>query len=212
MTANKNPQDSLIEYKLLLIGESNVGKTTIFNKYIFNKLDKNTGSTIGVDFEAKNFPYKNKKYSIKLFDTAGQERFHSVTRAYYHMGDAYLIVFDLTNENSLKEIPNWINSLKAEKEDSKFIIIGNKNDLKNQISQDVINEYLKDYKHLLIKTSAIKNENIKESIYKIIDLIEGDDNNLENKDDNDEQNENVIKISKKKGKTRDNSKSKVKCC
>ena len=71
---------------------------------------------------------------------------------------------------------------------------------------------MKDYKHLLIKTSAIKNENIKESIYKIIDLIEGDDNNLENKDDNDEQNENVIKISKKIGKTRDNSKSKVKCC
>ena len=212
MTANKNPQDSLIEYKLLLIGESNVVKTTIFNKYIFNKLDKNTGSTIGVDFEAKNFSYKNKKYSIKLFDTAGQERFHSVTRAYYHMGDAYLIVFDLTNENSLKEIPNWINSLKAEKEDSKFIILGNKSDLKNQISQDVINEYLKDYKHLLIKTSAIKNENIKESIYKIIDLIEGDDNNLENKDDNDEQNENVIKISKKIGITRDNSKSKVKCC
>ena len=61
----------------------------------------------------------------------------------------------------------------------------------------LFNEYLKDYKHLLIKTSAIKNENIKESIYKIIDLIEGDDNNLENKDDNDEQNENVIKISKK---------------
>ena len=77
---------------------------------------------------------------------------------------------------------------------------------------NIINEYLKDYKHLLIKTSAIKNENIKESIYKIIDLIEGDDNNLENKDDNDEQNENVIKISKKIGKTRDNSKSKVKCC
>ena len=61
---------------------------------------------------------------------------------------------------------------------------------------------MKDYKHLLIKTSAIKNENIKESIYKIIDLIEGDDNNLENKDDNDEQNENVIKISTTKDKTR----------
>ena len=204
MTANKNPQDSLIEYKLLLIGESNVGKTTIFNKYIFNKLDKNTGSTIGVDFEAKNFSYKNKKYSIKLFDTAGQERFHSVTKAYYHMGDAYLIVFDLTDENSLKAIQNWISSLKEEKEDSKFIIIGNKNDLKNQISEDTINDYLKDYKHLFIKTSALKNQNIKESIHKIIDIIEDDDNN-------DEQNEYAIKITRKKDRIKDNTKSKVKC-
>lgn len=214
MKKKKNPDDPQIEYKLLLIGESNVGKTTIFNKYIFNRLDKNASSTIGVDFEAKNFSYKKKKYSIKLFDTAGQERFHSVTKAYFHMGDAYIIVFDLTNENSLKEIPNWINALKEEKEDPKFIIIGNKNDLKNQISQDVINEYLKDYNHLFIKTSAIKNENIKEAIHKIIDIIEGDDNNLENNDDNDEheQNENVIKINITKDKIKDNNYSNSRCC
>ena len=176
MTANKNPQDSLIEYKLLLIGESNVGKTTIFNKYIFNKLDKNTGSTIGVDFEAKNFSYKNKKYSIKLFDTAGQERFQSVTRAYYHMGDAYLIVFDLTNENSLNSVHDWIKEIQeiCKDPDPIIIILGNKNDLQNiRISDDIIKNKLENYKNkIYIETSAKENTNITHAFEQMIDLIE----------------------------------------
>ena len=209
MQKNQENLKNLTEYKLLLIGESNVGKTTIFNKYIYNKIDKNATSTIGVDFEAKNFTYKNKKYSIKLFDTAGQERFQSLTKAYYHMGEGYLIVFDLTNEYSLKAISKWIDSIKEGKDDPKFIIIGNKNDLKNQISENVINEYLKDYKHLYIKTSAIKNTNIKEAIHKIVDILEGEENNLEN---NDEQQENIKIINNNKQHTSNNAHAKVGCC
>ena len=148
MSKDETALNNFKEYKILLLGESNVGKTTIFNRYIFDRLDKNQGSTIGVDFEAKNFKYKNQTYSIKLFDTAGQERFQSITKAYYHMGDGFLIVFDLTNENSLKAIGDWISSLKEDKKEFKFLIIGNKNDLKNQIPENVINEYLKDYKDI----------------------------------------------------------------
>ena len=185
-----------------------MGKTTIFNRSIFDRLDKNQGSTIGVDFEAKNFKYKNQAYSIKLFDTAGQERFQSITKAYYHMGDGFLIVFDLTNENSLKAIGDWISSLKEDKKEFKFLIIGNKNDLKNQIPENVINEYLKDYKDIYIKTSAIKNENIKESIKKLIDLLDNDENNLENNDNKEE----VIKITNpKKSKTSRKNKN-ARCC
>ena len=209
MQKNQENLKNLIEYKLLLIGESNVGKTTIFNKYIYNKIDKNATSTIGVDFEAKNFTYKNKKYSIKLFDTAGQERFQSLTKAYYHMGEGYLIVFDLTNEYSLKAISKWIDSIKEGKDDPKFIIIGNKNDLKNQISEDVINEYLKDYKHLYIKTSAIKNTNIKEAIHKIVDILDGEENNLEN---NNEQQENIKIINNNKKLTSNNAHANAGCC
>ena len=99
------------EIKLLLLGESSVGKTSIFNRYIYDKMDKNISSSIGVDFETKIIKYRNKKYKIRLFDTAGQERFQSITRSYYHLGDGFLIVFDLTNEHSLNMIQNWIESL-----------------------------------------------------------------------------------------------------
>ena len=208
MSKDETALNNFKEYKILLLGESNVGKTTIFNRYIFDRLDKNQGSTIGVDFEAKNFKYKNQTYSIKLFDTAGQERFQSITKAYYHMGDGFLIVFDLTNENSLKAIGDWISSLKEDKKEFKFLIIGNKNDLKNQIPENVINEYLKDYKDIYIKTSAIKNENIKESIKKLIDLLDNDENNLENNDNKEE----VIKITNpKKSKTSRKNKN-ARCC
>ena len=208
MSKDETALNNFKEYKILLLGESNVGKTTIFNRYIFDRLDKNQGSTIGVDFEAKNFKYKNQAYSIKLFDTAGQERFQSITKAYYHMGDGFLIVFDLTNENSLKAIGDWISSLKEDKKEFKFLIIGNKNDLKNQIPENVINEYLKDYKDIYIKTSAIKNENIKESIKKLIDLLDNDENNLENNDNKEE----VIKITNpKKAKTSRKNKN-ARCC
>ena len=208
MSKDETALNNFKEYKILLLGESNVGKTTIFNRYIFDRLDKNQGSTIGVDFEAKNFKYKNQAYSIKLFDTAGQERFQSITKAYYHMGDGFLIVFDLTNENSLKAIGDWISSLKEDKKEFKFLIIGNKNDLKNQIPENVINEYLKDYKDIYIKTSAMKNENIKESIKKLIDLLDNDENNLEN---NDNKEEVIKRTNPKKPKTSRKNKN-ARCC
>ena len=151
------------EIKLLLLGESSVGKTSIFNRYIYDKMDKNISSSIGVDFETKIIKYRNKKYKIRLFDTAGQERFQSITRSYYHLGDGFLIVFDLTNEHSLNMIQNWIESLQENVEDCKFFIIGNKCDLEDKlIPDDVINTKLKDYnkdKKLLYKTSALTDRN-----------------------------------------------------
>ena len=116
------------EIKLLLLGESNVGKTSIFNKYIYNRNATLSASSIGVDFETKIINYKNRNYKIRLFDTAGQERFQSITYNYYHIGDGFLIVFDLTNEHSLNRIKDWIELLKDKIKNSKFLIIGNKCD------------------------------------------------------------------------------------
>ena len=133
------------EIKLLLLGESNVGKTSIFNKYIYNRNATLSASSIGVDFETKIINYKNKKYKISLFDTAGQERFHSITHSYYHLGDGFLIVFDLTNEHSLNKVKDWIESLNDKVKDSKFMIIGNKCDLKDKlIPENIIENQLKD--------------------------------------------------------------------
>ena len=171
---------SITQYKIVLLGDTNVGKTTIFTRYIHDKVDKNVGSTIGVDFEVKSFTYKKKKYKIKLFDTAGQERFRTITQAYFHMGDAFLIVFDLTNENSLISIHEWIQSVQDAVDNCTFIILGNKSDLVEKlISEDIINEHVKKYKNFFFKTSAIKNKNIKEAISKLIDLL--DEKNIKNR-------------------------------
>ena len=166
------------EFKILLLGESDVGKTSIFKRYLFNNYEEKMMSTIGVELETKILNYNNKNYSITLIDTTGQERFKSITKSYYHMGDGFFIVFDLTNEDSLNAIEEWIDSIRENKENPKIIILGNKDDLKkNRISEEIINNQLEKYKNMIfIKTSAKTNHNIKEAIKKMIDLLENNIN------------------------------------
>ena len=175
----KNNKHNITNYKIILLGETNAGKTTLFSKFIFNKEKFNYISSITVDNETKLFDCNNKKYLITLYDTAGQERFKSITKAYYHMADGFLILFDITDKLSLNAVKDWIEDIKSNNSSNIFLILANKDDLDNKISDDVINETLGEYNHLLLKTSAIKDINVRESLEKIIDMIE-DENNLQN--------------------------------
>jgi len=220
----ENATEDIKEIKLLLLGESNVGKTSIFNKYIYNRNATLSASSIGVDFETKIINYKNKKYKIRLFDTAGQERFHSITIGYYHLGDGFLIVFDLTNEHSLNKIKDWIESLNDKVKDSKFIIIGNKCDLKDKlIPENIIENQLKDYienKKIFYKTSVLKNININKIFEIMIEYIENPESILvesEKKEEvkkviekDEKESEEIISLSKKKNKYNKNKENK--CC
>ena len=197
------------EFKILLLGESDVGKTSIFKRYLFNNYEEKMMSTIGVESETKILNYNNKNYSITLIDTTGQERFKSITKSYYHMGDGFFIVFDLTNEDSLNAIEEWIDSIRENKENPKIIILGNKDDLKkNRISEEIINNQLEKYKNMIfIKTSAKTNHNIKEAIKKIIDLLENNINIGKLHEENKEKKDNIT-LSKKNFKKN----KKERCC
>ena len=197
------------EFKILLLGESDVGKTSIFKRYLFNNYEEKMMSTIGVELETKILNYNNKNYSITLIDTTGQERFKSITKSYYHMGDGFFIVFDLTNEDSLNAIEEWIDSIRENKENPKIIILGNKDDLKkNRISEEIINNQLEKYKNMIfIKTSAKTNHNIKEAIKKMIDLLENNINIEKHHEENKEKKDNIT-LSKKNFKKN----KKERCC
>ena len=197
------------EFKILLLGESDVGKTSIFKRYLFNNYEEKMMSTIGVESETKILNYNNKNYSITLIDTTGQERFKSITKSYYHMGDGFFIVFDLTNEDSLNAIEEWIDSIRENKENPKIIILGNKDDLKkNRISEEIINNQLEKYKNMIfIKTSAKTNHNIKEAIKKMIDLLENNINFEKHREENKEKKDNIT-LSKKNFKKN----KKERCC
>ena len=197
----KSNKPNITNYRIILLGETNAGKTTLFSKFIFNKEKFNYISSITVDNETKLFDYNNKKYSITLYDTAGQERFKSITKAYYHMANGFLILFDITDKLSLNAVKDWIEDIKSCNNSNIFLILANKDDLDNKISDDVINETLGEYNHLLLKTSAIKDINVKESLEKMIDMIE-DENNLQNLRENELEN-NSIRI-KNKNNTKKN--------
>ena len=212
----KKPQLNNTEnYKIILLGETNAGKTTLYNKFIYNKDKFNYLSSITVDNETQTLDYKNKKYLITLYDTAGQERFRSITKSYYKMADGFLLMFDITDEKSLLAVKDWIEDIKSHNSSNIFLILGNKDDLDNKISDDVINETLGDYKHLLLKTSAIKNINVKESIEKLIDMIE-DESNSVNLKENQWRKSNSFHIKNNNNNTNNNINNKSnlnkKCC
>ena len=212
----KKPQlNNTEDYKIILLGETNAGKTTLYNKFIYNKDKFNYLSSITVDNETQTLDYKNKKYLITLYDTAGQERFRSITKSYYNMADGFLLMFDITDEKSLLAVKDWIEDIKYHNSSNIFLILGNKDDLDNKISDDVINETLGDYKHLLLKTSAIKNINVKESIEKLIDMIE-DESNSVNLKENQLRKSNSFHIKKNNNNTNNNINNKSnlnkKCC
>ena len=167
--------------KIILLGDSSVGKTTIFQRFIDNHLEKNSSATVGVEFKLKNYNYHNKNYSIQVFDTAGQERFRSITQAYYKMGQGFFIIFDISNEDSLKSVPYWIDSIYDKVIDNNnIIILGNKSDLQVQIADNVIKQTLDKYKKIkFIKTSALNNKNINKAFEEMIDLCD-QGNTMEN--------------------------------
>ena len=177
------------EIKILLLGDTGVGKTSIFKRYLENKYEGNKTATVGVDFSTRNFKYKNENYIIQVFDTAGQERFKGITKSYFHMSEYYFVVFDLTNKNSLDAIPSWLELLKEEKENPKYIILGNKDDLKNkQISEDEINNVLENLDNIningekFLRVSAKNGNNIENAFKYMIDVFNNDNN--ENKGEN----------------------------
>ena len=196
----------IIEVKLLLCGNSGVGKTSIFKRYYEDKFEANYTTSIGIDFQTKEIKYNDKLYSVHLIDTAGEERFRSITSSYFRMAEYYLLVFDLTNKNSLMALSSWIESLKEHIEKPKYIILGNKSDLeKNVIPDEEINEVLNDKVNLKIndenflKVSAKTGENINKAFEYILNIIE-------QTSDKDEQ---IIKQPIKKVKI---NKKKMKCC
>ena len=202
-------EKDITELKILLCGNSGVGKTSIFKRYYENRFEGTFITSIGIDFKTKEIKYNKKLYSIHLIDTAGEERFRSITSSYFRMAEYYLLVFDLTDKNSLISLPEWIDSLKEYINNPKFFIIGNKSDLdRSQISDIEINDVINGKGNLkinnenFIKVSAKTGENIEATFKYLIDIIE----QTSNEDDQ------IIIPKKKTKKKLVKNKKKMSCC
>ena len=166
-------QEAQIVLKLLLLGDSSVGKTSILLKYISNKFDESSISTVGVDYMDKIIDYNKFKIKLQIWDTSGEEKFRTITKNFYRNADGLLVVFDLTKKESYDHIRIWINEAKENNDKLKTILIGNKLDLKDEriVTIDVAKQFAEKNNLKYIETSAKDGTNINESFQAIIDLL-----------------------------------------
>jgi small GTP-binding protein len=177
--------------KIITLGESSVGKTSILAKYVDEIFDINVISTLGVDFKRKVETIDGRQINIKVWDTAGQECFRNIQKIYYHNTEGVLLVFDLTNKKTFEQLNYWISSIKAEcPGDVAVCLVGNKADLidKIEVNDIEIEDFCKNNNNLkYFCSSAVNGKNIKEifqyisrEILKIMDKKKGSNNTNKN--------------------------------
>ena len=154
-------------FKLLLIGDSGTGKSSILNRYVDDSYSENYISTIGVDFKIKTVEYGDKVIKLQIWDTAGQERFRSITSTYYRNANGVLIVCDLSNPETFDSVPIWLEDVSEVNGAFQTILVGNKCDLQQTISQNDINALSTQYNLDYVACSAKKDINI-EKVFNIL--------------------------------------------
>merc|ERR1719171_470778 len=135
--ASKQQYDFLI--KLLLIGDSGVGKSCILVRFADDAFSNSFITTIGIDFKIRTIELDGKRIKLQIWDTAGQERFKTITTAYYRGAMGIMLVYDVTNEKSFDNIKNWIRNIEEHASaDVEKMILGNKCDMndRRQVSKD----------------------------------------------------------------------------
>ena len=184
---NNFNNDDLIDYliKISVVGNSNVGKTNIINRFTRNTFNINSQTTIGVDFAHKIINCKNKVIKTQIWDTAGQERYMSISNTFFRKTHGIIIVYDITDRKSVENIDKWIELIQKSINinDCKILLVGNKSDLeyKRSINYTEGREISEKYKiDLFLETSALENldTNTSKSIDKafmlLIELIVND--------------------------------------
>ena len=152
--------------KILTLGETTVGKTSLLNKFTENTFSKTQFATIGIDFKLKKININGKTIELKIWDTAGQERYRNLTKQYYKGADGILLIFDLTKKETFLKINDWIDQLNSHfnQDEISIILIGNKKDLSDrEISYEEGNERGKELNILYFETSAKTGENVNEA-------------------------------------------------
>lgn len=156
------PNDDQIDYlfKLVMLGESAVGKTNIIRRYVHNEFDTNISPTVGVDSALKTLHIDKKTVKLQIWDTAGQEKFRVISSAYYKNADGAILVYDISKKESFKRLVYWLKELKDNgPEGVKMILLGNKSDLsgEREVATEEAREFAEQKGFFFMEVSAKEN-------------------------------------------------------
>ncbi|CAF3391724.1 unnamed protein product [Rotaria sp. Silwood2] len=150
-------------FKILIIGDSGVGKTTILQRFAQDYFSTEYVATIGVDFQIRTLEIDSKRCKLQIWDTAGQDRFKCVVSSFYRNANGVIICFDITDLESFRNVNNWLEEVKRYcPEQTPMFLIGTKSDLKTRrmVSEEMIKTYAEKNQLLYLETSSKTNENV----------------------------------------------------
>uniref|UniRef100_A0A674BS74 Ras-related protein Rab-35 n=1 Tax=Salmo trutta TaxID=8032 RepID=A0A674BS74_SALTR len=152
-------------FKLLIIGDSNVGKSSLLLRFADNSFSGSYITTIGVDFKIRTVDIDGERVKLQIWDTAGQERFRTITSTYYRNTHGVIIVYDVTNPESFVNVKRWLNEITQNCDNVCKILVGNKNDdpSKKQVDSHDAMRFGESVGVRVFETSAKENINVEES-------------------------------------------------
>jgi Ras-related protein Rab-8A len=159
-----------MQIKLLMIGDSGVGKTCLLLRYSNDSFSPTFITTIGIDFKIKTVQLDGKTVKLQIWDTAGQERFRTITTSYFRGAQGILLVYDVTDRNSFENIKNWVGQINVHAENSiniSKVLIGNKSDVdesERQVTREQGEQLAKEFNiEHFFEASAKQDKNVKDA-------------------------------------------------
>jgi small GTP-binding protein len=160
--------------KIVVVGDSGVGKTNLIKRFISNEFSTNFKATIGVEFMSKTYRINKHLFKVEIWDTAGQERYKSITAVYYKGAKGALLVYDTTSKISFNSIDKWMEEIRDKTaNDIKLMIIGNKIDLKDyrEVTTEEAIEKAKTLGVPVMETSALDATNVNKAFHDLLKEI-----------------------------------------
>ncbi|AWU73702.1 hypothetical protein CAS74_001509 [Pichia kudriavzevii] len=161
-------------FKVVLIGDSSVGKTNLLSRFTRNEFNADSKATIGVEFATRTLEVDGKKIKAQIWDTAGQERYRAITAAYYRGAAGALVVYDITNSDSYENVSKWLKEMK-DNADSNMVIalVGNKSDLGHlrAVPTEEAQNFATEHNLLFTETSALSADNVDHTFTQLVQNI-----------------------------------------
>ncbi|KAL5226124.1 hypothetical protein ABZP36_012763 [Zizania latifolia] len=161
-------------FKVVLIGDSAVGKSQILARFARNEFSIDSKATIGVEFQTRTLVIDHKSVKAQIWDTAGQERYRAVTSAYYRGALGALLVYDITKRQSFDHIPRWLDELRGHADKNIVImLVGNKSDLEDEraVSTEDAKEFAEKENLFFLETSALQATNVENAFQTVLTEI-----------------------------------------
>ena len=154
-------------YKILILGDSSVGKTCFLTRYADDRFEDTNIATTGMDYKLKNITLENgKTVKLQIWDTLGQDRFRSITKNYYKGAHGIILIYDITERKTFESVSNWVKTIRDEADEKVVIVLAaNKSDFeeKRQVSKEEGEKLAQDLNLTFFECSAKDNKNINET-------------------------------------------------